>query len=377
MRELLDDLETILATGDPFAVAVITRTWRSAPRPAGTFMLVTHDGRAFGSLSGGCIEGAVHEAALEVLHTGTSSAHHYGVSGNDALRLGLTCGGEIDIHITPFADTDAPHRDALEAAVACLRNHQPTALAIAVTTQPGTPCPAPAWECVETGPGGEGGDAVSDLARHARRVAAANNDRDDALLSTTADGTEVLVCRWSPPPRLVIFGAIDFSRAATTLGKFLGYHVTVCDARATFATRERFPDADEVITAWPHRWLDQQLQSSALPPSAVVLLLTHDPKFDIPALSIALRQPFRYVGALGSRRTTADRAQLLREAGLTDHEIARLHAPIGLDLDANTPEETAVAIMAEVLLHRGRGTGAPLGATTTPIHHTIPQDPWC
>ncbi|KAF4405618.1 XdhC family protein, partial [Streptomyces lycii] len=173
-----------------------------------------------------------------------------------------------------------------------------------------------------------------------------------------------------PPPRMIVFGAIDFAAALTRTGKFLGYHVTVCDARPVFATRQRFPEADEIVVEWPHRYLDAQTgEPGALDGRTVLCVLTHDAKFDVPLLTRALRLPVGYVGAMGSRRTHLDRLARLREAGLTEPELAGLRSPIGLDLGARTPEETALSIAAEIVADRRGGSGVPLTGAHTPIHH--------
>ena len=179
------------------------------------------------------------------------------------------------------------------------------------------------------------------------------------------DELGVFVQSFAPPPRMLVFGAIDFAAAVARAGKFLGYQVTVCDARPVFATRARFPDADEVVTDWPHRYL----AGTKVDSRTVICVLTHDPKFDVPLLEVALRTPAAYIGAMGSRRTHDDRLARLREAGLSDAELARLRSPIGLDLGARTPEETAVAIAAELIQLRWGGSGQPLTATTGRIHH--------
>jgi xanthine dehydrogenase accessory factor len=178
------------------------------------------------------------------------------------------------------------------------------------------------------------------------------------------EGLDVFVASYAPPPQMFIFGAIDFSAALVKVGKVLGFRVTVCDARPVFATRKRFPDADEVVVDWPHRWLEQQHVDAR----TVIAVLTHDPKFDVPALTVALRTDAGYVGAMGSRRTHDDRLVRLKEAGLTDDELARLHSPIGLDLGARTPEETAVSIAAEIVQARWGGSGRHLATTDGPIH---------
>ncbi len=177
-------------------------------------------------------------------------------------------------------------------------------------------------------------------------------------------GLTLLVESSVPPPRMIVFGAIDFAAALVRAGKFLGYHVTVCDARPVFATPARFPDADEIVVDWPHRYL----RGTATDARTVLCVLTHDAKFDVPLLKEALRMPVAYVGAMGSRRTHADRDRRLREVGLTAGELAQLRSPIGLDLGARTPEETALSIAAEIVAARRGGTGVPLTGSAVAIH---------
>jgi xanthine dehydrogenase accessory factor len=175
---------------------------------------------------------------------------------------------------------------------------------------------------------------------------------------------------YAPKPRMLVFGAIDFAAAVARLGSFLGYRVTVCDARPIFATVSRFPHADEVVVGWPHRYLSEQAAAGAIDSRAVICVLTHDPKFDVPLLEVALRLPdVAYVGAMGSRRTHADLVKRLRAAGLTEEEMARLSSPIGLDLGARTPEETAVSIAAEIIALRWGGGGGRLAGMDGRIHH--------
>jgi xanthine dehydrogenase accessory factor len=192
-----------------------------------------------------------------------------------------------------------------------------------------------------------------------RRYGAQGERRGDEL--------SVFVNSFAPAPRMLVFGAIDFAAAVARVGKFLGYHVTVCDARKVFATTSRFPDADEVVVDWPHRFLG----GTDVDARTVICVLTHDPKFDVPLLEVALRTPAGYIGAMGSRRTHDDRLARLREVGLTEDELARLRSPIGLDLGARTPEETAVSIAAELIQLRWGGTGQPLTATQGRIHHQL------
>ncbi|WP_371301164.1 XdhC family protein [Nocardioides sp.] len=183
---------------------------------------------------------------------------------------------------------------------------------------------------------------------------------------------QVFVWAFAPKPRMLVFGAIDFAAAVARVGSFLGYHVTVCDARPVFATHSRFPDADEVVVDWPHRYLGKEVEAGQIDARTVLCVLTHDPKFDVPVLQVALRLPeVAYIGAMGSRRTHEDRLVRLREAGMTEEEIARLSSPIGLDIGARTPEETAVSIAAEIIGRRWGGSGRSLADTEGRIHHDV------
>jgi xanthine dehydrogenase accessory factor len=180
----------------------------------------------------------------------------------------------------------------------------------------------------------------------------------------------VFVQSFAPKPRMLVFGAIDFAAAVARVGSFLGYHVTVCDARPVFATKTRFPAADEVIVRWPHDYLQEEVDAGRIDGRTVLAVLTHDPKFDVPLLEVALRLPHvAYIGAMGSRRTHEDRLERLREAGLTEAELARMSSPIGLDLGARTPEETAISIAAEIIALRWGGGGDRLAGLEGPIHH--------
>jgi xanthine dehydrogenase accessory factor len=189
------------------------------------------------------------------------------------------------------------------------------------------------------------------------------------------EGMEVFVSSYAPRPRMLVFGAIDFAAALAQQGSFLGYRVTVCDARAVFATPVRFPTADHVVVDWPHRYLAAEAAAGEIDKSTVICVLTHDPKFDVPVLQVALRLDVGYVGAMGSRRTHEDRMNRLRAAGLTDADLSRLSSPIGLDLGARTPEETAVSIAADIIAKRWGGGGRPLTDTVGRIHHDALRDP--
>jgi xanthine dehydrogenase accessory factor len=368
MREVLPELVAAVERGDAAAMATVVRTWRSAPRPAGAAMLVTADGEVVGSVSGGCVEGAVYEIGQDVLHDGEPRYETYGISDDDAFAVGLTCGGILEVFVERVDATTWPELAGLRASIEA---HEPVAVATVVrgTARVGRHVIV-RESSVEGSLGSERLDAA--VADDARGLLASGAT---GFLQYGVDGErleadiEVFVASYAPPPRMVVFGAIDFAAALARAGKFLGFHVTVCDARAVFATTKRFPDADQVIVDWPHRWLATQ----ELSPRDVVCVLTHDPKFDVPALEVALRTPAGYIGAMGSRRTHDDRLARLREAGVTEAELSRLHSPIGLDLGARTPEETAISIVAEIVRERWGGSANPLTEGSGPIHINAPR----
>jgi xanthine dehydrogenase accessory factor len=307
----------------------------------------------------------------------------YGVSDESAFSVGLTCGGTIEIFVEPVTKRSYPELGDIAAAV---RAGTPVAVATVIAgpgevgarrviwplpaapgTEPGSGrlAPAPAGASGTLGAGDRLDQAVDDDARGMLAQGLTGVRRYGPEGERRGDELAVFVQSFAPAPRLLVFGAIDFAAAVARVGKFLGYRVTVCDARPVFATRARFPEADEVVTQWPHRYL-AGLDTDE---RTVICVLTHDPKFDVPVLEVALRSPAAYVGAMGSRRTHADRLARLREAGLTDAELSRLRSPIGLDLGARTPEETAVAIAAELIQLRWGGSGQPLTRTSGRIHH--------
>ncbi|MBO1030732.1 XdhC family protein [Tessaracoccus sp. SD287] len=370
MREIADELQVLLAQREPFATAIIARTWRSSPRPVGTFMAVTGAGAAIGSLSGGCIEGAVYETSLQTIEAGGSVSTHYGVSGEDALRVGLTCGGEIDVTISRVDPGDPGQAEPLRVVQQALAEQRAVVFIQRVDTRPGSAGAAGLgrWVAYTGGDSLVGSLGSAQADERALSIARGTLGIDGQYLDETATAEELLVCSWAPSPRLIVFGAIDFARAVVRLGKFLDYRVTVCDARPVFATPERFPEADELVVKWPHRWLAGEVEAGRVAPNTVILVLTHDPKFDIPALQVALRCGAAFVGALGSRKTTRDREAALREAGMTDEELSRLHAPVGLDISAETPEETAVSIMGQVIAARSGAPGGSLVGGDESIH---------
>ena len=373
MRDILDPISKWWDTGEAFGLATVVRTFSSAPREPGAAMAVAADGEVVGSVSGGCVEGAVYELTGEVRASGQPVLQTYGISDDDAFAVGLTCGGIIDIFVEPASQELFPELGEVAAAV---RADEPAAVATVIAGPGLVGARRVIWTPGETVPDGRrssgtlgSGDrldqAVDDDARGMLAQGLTGVRRYGPDGERRRDELSVFVQSFAPPPRMLVFGAIDFAAAVAREGKFLGYRVTVCDARPIFATRARFPDADEVVTDWPHRYLAGQSVDSR----TVICVLTHDPKFDVPLLEVALRTPASYIGAMGSRRTHDDRLARLREAGLTEDELSRLRSPIGLDLGARTPEETAVAIAAELIQLRWGGSGRPLMGTTGRIHH--------
>ena len=363
MRDLLTELSGWWQTNEPFALATVVSVRGSAPRQPGASMAVTAHGEAVGSVSGGCVEGAVFDLATEVLQSGRPMLQTYGISDDDAFAVGLTCGGILDIFVRPAGADD---RRQLPSVAASISAEEPVALATVISGDAALGEQLAVWTDRKEGSlGNEGLDvAVVDDARGLLAQGQTAVRHYGPRGQRRQDEVAVFVESFAPPPRLLVFGAIDFAAAVARLGKFLGYRVTVCDARPVFATAKRFPDADEVVCQWPHRYLG----STDIDERAVITVLTHDPKFDVPLLEVALRTPAAYIGAMGSRRTHDDRIARLREIGLTDAELARLHSPIGLDLGARTPEETAVSIAAEIIGVRWHGSGRPLASLSGDIH---------
>ena len=371
MRDVMTELLEWWRAGETVGVGTVVATFQSAPRPAGASMLVGPDETAVGSVSGGCVEGAVYELAQQVVASGEPVLERYGVSDDDAFAVGLTCGGILDVFVEKVSRETFPELGDIADDVAAGR---PVALATVIEH----PDPARLGRRVVVRPDGMTGSLGSQRADDAVRddalglLAAGHN----ATLTYGPDGERrgegmrVFVWAFAPKPRMLVFGAIDFAAAVARVGSFLGYHVTVCDARPVFATASRFPEADEVVVDWPHRYLEAEVEAGRVDRRTVITVLTHDPKFDVPVLEQALRLPeVSYVGAMGSRRTHDDRMARLKEAGLTDDELARLSSPIGLDLGARTPEETAISIAAEIIAGQWGGSGEPLGATEGRIHH--------
>ena len=376
MRDVLPELLAWWEAGETVGVGTVVATFQSAPRPAGASMLVGPDETAVGSVSGGCVEGAVYELAGSVVESGTPVLERYGVSDDDAFAVGLTCGGILDVFVEKvnretfpeLGDVAAEIEAGIPVALATVIEHpDPTWLGRRLVLHPDD-APAAGTLGSPRADAAVRDDALGLLAAGHNATLTYGPDGE-----RRGEGMRVFVWAFAPKPRMLVFGAIDFAAAVARVGSFLGYHVTVCDARPVFATTSRFPEADEVVVDWPHRYLQAEIESGRLDQRTVLAVLTHDPKFDVPLLEVALRLPEEqrpaYIGAMGSRRTHDDRLARLREAGLSDHEIDRLSSPIGLDLGARTPEETAISIAAEIIAGRWGGSGERLASTSGRIHH--------
>ncbi|MBW4041304.1 MAG: XshC-Cox1 family protein [Acidobacteria bacterium] len=372
MRDVLGALMDAWRSDQTAGLVTVVRTFTSAPREPGAAMLVTPDGAAAGSVSGGCVEGAVYELATEAIGGAPPQLERYGIADDDAFAVGLTCGGVLDVFVEAVSRATFPQlagiaadvEDGRPVAVATIIEHvDPHRVGARLVIRPDTS------EGTLGSP--EADQRVTDDARGllASGITATlslgpEGERMD-------DGMRVFVNSFAPAPRLLVFGAIDFAAALAELGRFLGYRVTVCDARPVFATPARFPDVDELVVKRPDRYLAEQIEAGLIDERSVLCVLTHDPKFDVPLLLVALRGPHvAYIGAMGSRTTHADRVTRLARAGLTRDEIDVVHSPIGLDLGARTPQETAVSIAAQFIGLRWGGTGAQLSAEQGPIHRT-------
>jgi xanthine dehydrogenase accessory factor len=343
MRDLLDDYTRFVEAGTPFGRAVVTSVWGSAPRPEGSSMLAATDGRIAGSVSGGCVESATALEIQAAIQRGTPELVTFGVSNERAWEVGLACGGMIKVFVEPSV-----RPEILQAARAAGGE-------VVVTVVAG-PALGESIRVLENGD--IHGRLSLNLPIEQLRESALNGLRREASVSETLEteyGAVTLFLEVFPrPPRIVIFGAGQIAAEMVPLAKALGYHTIVADGRRPFLDPDRFPAADELILAWP----EETFERIGLDASCYVCLLSHDPKFDEPALQVALRSPARYVGAIGSKKTQASRRERLRELGLHELEIARLHGPIGLNLGGRQPAEIALAIMAEV-------TAVRYGATAT------------
>ncbi|WP_404954958.1 XdhC family protein [Streptomyces sp. 147326] len=371
MLDIAEELNRWVEQGRDFAVATVVAVGGSAPRQPGAALAVDSEGTAIGSVSGGCVEGAVYELCQQALEDGETVRERFGYSDDDAFAVGLTCGGIIDILVTPVP-VGSPVREVFAAGLAAAARGEAAAVARIAEGPAELMGRAVLVRTEGAHEGGFGGHPELDrtIAEEARALLDAGKT---GVLEIGADGRlcgeplKVLVESSVPPPRMIVFGAIDFASALVRIGKFLGYRVTVCDARPVFATKTRFPEADEIVVDWPHRYLER----TEVDGRTVLCVLTHDAKFDVPLLELALRLPVAYVGAMGSRRTHEDRNKRLRDVGVTELELARLRSPIGLDLGARSPEETALSIAAEIVANRRGGSGAALTGAHVPIHPDV------
>jgi len=389
MLTLADQLGAWLEPGaPPFAVATVVGASGSVPRPVGTAMAVRADGAVIGSLSGGCVEAAVHAAALDAIAVGECHRETFGYSDDDAFAVGLTCGGSLEVHVQPVrpGDPDDPAAVALARLVADgggpaalvrrLDVARPTAVLLDDLSEPREGMARPGSDNPLHGLVDDG--ALPAVSAQVAAVLRAGGAATVHAAPGVADGAcepeepvTLLVETRLPPPRFVVVGANDFAGALVRAVHLLGYHVTLVDAREVFAAPRRFPQADEVVVDWPDRYLAAEAAAGRLDPRTAVAVLTHDVKFDVPTLRLALGLPLAYVGAMGSRRSHVQRLQALHDEGVTTDQLARLRSPIGLDLGAVTPEEVAVSVVAELVAVRyGRDAAVPLSRTDGPLHAT-------
>jgi xanthine dehydrogenase accessory factor len=314
MRDVLETLEGWNAEGLRFATATVVKIERSAPLGPGAVLAVSEKGEVAGSVTGGCVEPAVYDEAQDVLAGGPPRLVTYGIADEEAFEVGLPCGGTVHIFL------GMGRRDLIDELAVAVRDERPVALATEIS-------------------GSEIGT---------QRLVELNGHFEAAIEGDT------FFLPFAPRPEMYVFGAVDHAAAIGRIGRFLGYRVTICDARARFATRDRFPDVDEVVVQWP----DEFLRGAPVDERTAICVLTHDHKFDVPLLKVALETPAGYIGAMGAKRTTESRNERLRAEGVTDEQLARIHAPIGLRIGSRTPEEVAVAVAAEIVATRRKAAVA-------------------
>jgi xanthine dehydrogenase accessory factor len=335
MRDILPQMDSWLADGQRVAVATVVQTWGSSPRRAGSRMAVAADGKFSGSVSGGCVENAVIEAALESIKTGHASLLHFGVSDEAAWQVGLACGGSVDIFVKPLDG------DFFQKLRSVLMDETQAAL-ITVIRGPDELLGRELLMRDDGSVTGALGSGLDERVLKSARETLSLGTSTSVMLNHTL---EVFIEAILPPPTLIAVGGVQIAIALVSLAKTLGYRTIVVDPRGSWGNTERFPQVDQMIQSWP----EEAFGRLPLTRSTAVAMLTHDPKLDDPALKIALPSPAFYVGALGSRKTQAARRARLKETGLGEEQLARLHAPIGLEIGADTPEEIALAIMAEIV----------------------------
>ncbi len=348
MREVLADIERWRARGERVALATVIATRKSAPRPVGAKLAVSEGGEMAGSVSGGCVENEVFGHACEVLGGAQPQLLKYGISDELALTVGLPCGGEIDVFV------DAPNDELLDRMKRVVETDE-RAVLFSVVEGEGLGSELLVTEAGERI--GEGPDET--VARFDEVLREGRNKLIDL-----GDGRQVFAEVFGPPPRLLVIGAVDTAETLCHAAKLIGWRTIVADARAKFVTRERLPSADEVIVGWPEDALAQVKPDH----QTAVVILTHDEKFDIPALKGALETEAFYIGALGSRRNQKLRRERLLEAGVPEAELDRIAGPSGLDIGADTPAETAISILGEILATRAKRSGGPLRQSSGRIH---------
>ena len=378
MLNLHTELNTaMVAGGESFAVATIVGTEGSTPHPIGTSMLIHLDGTITGSLSGGCIEGAVHAAALDALEHQRPRREHYGYSSADAFAIGLTCGGNIDVHIAPFTE-HSPMHQMLET-FASFHPTDPVAMIrrIDLGSSGSTLIPNPSHLSLAELADllipvvGEPNNSLAATLCYSLIVTGRTGTitLDQNSGSCLSGAMELLIESRLSPPRMLIFGANTFAEELLKLAPMLGYASTLCDARAAFTLQPRFNAAHEISTLWPHEYLSSEIDAGRIDSRTVICVLTHDPKFDIPLLTLALAQPVAYIGAMGSRTSHDSRMRELRAGTTPEAALHALHSPIGLDLQAITPGEVAISIAAEIIARRSSSaTGLSLKSIAGPIH---------
>ncbi len=346
MKDVLTEVTAWTERGDKIALATVVGFQRSAPRPPGSKMAVNSQGEVAGSVSGGCVEGAVVEIADGVLRGQEPQLLHFGIADSDAWDVGLPCGGEIDVWVQAYNPgwfTELARAGGRAAEVTLLEGAQPGAKLL-----------------IEANGGHSGTLGEPELDDEAARIAA------ELLWSESSERRgSFFIDVVAPPPRLILFGAVDIASSLCKLARDAGWRAYVVDPRARFATPERFPDAEEVIAAWPE---EAFARLGGIDPATSIAVLTHDPKLDDAALQLALRSSARFVGAMGSRRAKAARRERLLAAGFNDEELERLSAPLGLDLGASGREETALSILAEVVAARHGHDGGRLRDARGRIH---------
>jgi xanthine dehydrogenase accessory factor len=353
MRDVLPDIERWRARGDRIAVATVVATRKSAPRPVGSKLAISERGEMAGSVSGGCVENEVYGHACEILEGDRPKLLSYGISDDLALTVGLPCGGEIDVFVEAVPDELLDRLGQIverqeRAVVFTVVDGEPLGAQLLVTE---------AGERVGSGPD-EALERFDEVLRGGRNT-----------LIELDSGATVFAEVYGPPPRLVVFGAVDTAEALCAAAKLIGWRTIVADARAKFATAERLPSADEIVVAWPEEALAQIEPDH----QTAIVVLTHDEKFDVPALKGALASEAFYVGALGSRRNQEKRRERLLAEGVAEAELERVSGPAGLDIGADTPAETALSILAEILATRARREGGPLKTAKGRIHVEAPQ----